>query len=119
MLLIDLAPWHVAPGEPLSANDAEIAAVLGCTPRQVAYARTRAGYPAHSRGRPARHQGSSTRRYRPEQGDPSDRAKLALALRELGRWTYARIGVALGVTKQRASILVQEGRAWDVDLEGR
>lgn len=30
-----------------------------------------------------------------------------------------KIGVALGVTKQRASILVQEGRAWDVDLEGR
>lgn len=51
--MIDLSPWLVAPGEPLSATDGEIAAALGVTERQVGYARRRAGYPSWGRGRPS------------------------------------------------------------------
>lgn len=52
MTALDLTPWRTAPGEPLTATDQEIAAATGATPRQVAYARSKAGHPSHGRGRP-------------------------------------------------------------------
>ncbi|MCI0456921.1 MAG: hypothetical protein L0Z62_08080 [Gemmataceae bacterium] len=74
----------------------------GCLSREVSRERMRAVQAAIRATRPTR----ARRPLKARPGPGSDRQVEALALRQQGR-TFAEIGAALGVTRQRAAQLVQ------------